>query len=197
MGFVFVIFAVTAFPKFFKIPGRASHTNIPLVRETEQSELAGLAKMTLEWVIYVTVGGKPAELELFGISFGSFRHTVGFSVNQLLAGADTRFADLVVIVQLNTFSPLFEQSMCNGSLIEVIIIKRFGWIKGELKVTEEHTFSICYIVGFSQVLDFVVLKIRTCEKVEKFTIFGQDGNNDVGSVISSASSVTGLFSTGT
>jgi hypothetical protein len=187
---------VTAFPKFLKIPGRASHINIPLVREKEDSELAGLSKATREWVFYAMVG-EPVDMELFGISFGSFRHTLGFSINQLLAGADTRFADLMVIVQLNKFSPLFEQLMCNGSVIDVITIKRFGWIKGALKVTEEYTFSICYIVGFSQILDFVILKIRTCEKVEKFTIFGKDGNNDVGSVVSSASSVTGLFSTGT
>ncbi|MDR0633013.1 MAG: hypothetical protein LBF84_02645 [Holosporales bacterium] len=170
--------------------------NIPLVREGEESDLSGISKATREWVIFITLGGEPVELEVFGFRHGSSRHTVGFSVNQYLAGADTRFSDLGVLLQLDQYAPLFEQQFATGGLFAVIVIKRFAWINGELKVTEEHTFSTCYIVKYIQILDYIFLSIRVCQKVEKFIIIDQDGNNG-GSVVSSASTVTGAFSTGT
>lgn len=176
----------------FKIPGR-NRSSIPIVRKKEENDQTGISKSTPEWIVSIPAAGEIQALELFGFSHGATRENVGHSVNHLIAGSATHFSSLSIIVQLNIFSPIFEQQMNNGTLLENVTIVRNGWVKGAIVELEKRIFSTCYITRFTQILDYVVLEIRTCDVEENVNIYDQSGNK-TGAVISKTSTTTGLVS---
>lgn len=170
------------------LPGRNSLT-IPIVGTNKNNELSGISKSTPEWMISIDTifelgnfyEGDSTLIELFGFTYGTERETTGHSVNQLLSSSATRFSDLIVIIQNGAYSPVLEQRMNDGTCIQTIKIKRFGWINATLQVLEERIFQICYITHFKQILDYVVLHIRTCNRTETIKIYNQEGGSDGGS----------------
>lgn len=172
------------------LPGRGRF-RIPIVGTKKNNELSGISKATHEW--YVKIGGTAHEL--FGFSTGTTRETMGHSVNPLFASAATRYSDLVVIIENTEDSPIYEQYMNNGTLIEDVCIVRQGWIKGEPKDLEKRVFTDNYITQFRQILDYLVLFIRTLKREETIYIFTQQGDSE-GQVVSMTDQVAGKSSTG-
>lgn len=176
-----------------KLPGRNSLT-IPIVGTNKNNELSGISKSTPEWMISIDnifEDGNSYEndstlIELFGFTYGTERETTGHSVNQLLSSSATRFSDLIIVIQNGSYSPILEQRMNDGTCISNVIIKRFGWINNLLAPLEERTFQTCYITRFKQILDYVVLHIRTCLRTEIIKVYQQDGGpgGESGNVVS-------------
>lgn len=171
----------------FRLPGRGRFT-LPIVGKKQENDLSGISKSTFEWTIVFSF--LDAAFELFGFSHGTSRETIGHAVNQLFSGAATCLSDLVVIVPLDHNTPTFEQCMNNGTLCQSITIRRHGWVNGQIAVLEERTFNVCYITRFMQVLDYVVLTIRTCEAEEKVNVYTQAGEAK-GVASSMVSTITG------
>lgn len=182
------------------LPGR-SRIRIPIVGTKKNNDLSGISKSTPEWMISFdnlkvssTWGIAGDAIELFGFSYNTMRETVGHSVNQLIASAATRHSDLVVLIQNSTYSPMFEQYMNNGSLINNITITRWGWVTQPQKL-EERIFKMCYITQFRQILDYLVLFIRHTEKMETIFIYDQNGVQ-AGGVVSSVNAWDGTSAIG-
>jgi hypothetical protein len=178
--------------QFFNIPGR-THYNLPIVGTNENNEQSGISKATREWELMVPVGGAQVALELFGFSHGIFRDTLTNSTANFISGAATRSADLMVLLQIDNNSPTLEAYMNNSTLLEIVEVRRNGWIKGVFSILEQLIFKTCYIVRFMHILDFLLMQIRVCEVEEKLQIYAQDGS-PTGQTSSIIQTVTGLHS---
>lgn len=170
------------------LPGRGRF-RIPIVGTKKNNEQAGISKAAPEWQVKIAGTG----FELFGFSAGTTRDTLGHSGNPLFSGAATRYSDLVIVIENTEYSPVFEQMMNDGSLIHNVAIFRQGWINGTLQTIEERTYKSCYITQFRQILDYLVLFIRTLEREEKILIYDQLGTPD-GQVVSNTNQITGTSS---
>jgi hypothetical protein len=166
-----------------RLPGRSAVV-IPIVGTQKNNEQSGISKATREWTIsmdnhlssdYRSDDIADNTTELFGFFHNITRETVGFAANQLIANAATRLSDLIVIIQNATYSPILEQYMNNGTRIDAVVLQRWGWINNELQCLEERIFSTCYITQFRQILDYLVLFVRTINVEEKIHIYDQTG----------------------
>lgn len=173
------------------LPGRGRF-RIPVVGTKKSNEQSGISKATPEWVVEI---GNIPQLELFGFSAGTTRDTLGHAGSVLYAGAATRLSDLVIVVENTEHSPVLEQMMNDGTLVETIVITRQGWINSSLQTIEERTYSSCYITQFRQILDYVVLFIRTLIREEKIMIYDQTGQAN-GQAVSSVDQITGTSGMG-
>lgn len=173
------------------LPGRGRF-RIPVIGTKKNNEQSGISKATPEWVIEF---GSIPRLELFGFSAGTTRDTLGYAGSILYAGAATRFSDLVVVIENTENSPVLEQMMNDGTLLEQIVIIRQGWINASLQTIEERIYSACYITQFRQILDYVVLFIRTLKREEKITIYDQKGQAN-GQAVSHVDQLTGISGMG-
>ncbi|MDR2464434.1 MAG: hypothetical protein LBD36_02375 [Holosporales bacterium] len=183
-----------------KLPGR-SGVVIPIVGTNKNNELSGISKATREWTIsmdgllssdYRTDNTADFTAELFGFSCDTTRETSGHSANQLIANAAVRMSDLIVLIQNATYSPILEQYMNNGSRIDCIELARWGWINNVCTCLESKKFSICYITQFRQILDYLVLFIRTIKREETICVHNQSGQ-PIGLVSSFFSAELGLL----
>lgn len=188
--------------KIIKLAGR-SLIHFPIHGTNKNNELSGISKSTPEWMIRMddileghvsSHAGDSKGTQLFGFSYHTERETVGYPVNQLIANAAFRLSDLIVLIQNATYSPILEQYMNNGTLINNIVITRWGWIGASLTQLEQRVFSICYITQFRQILDYVVLFVRYVEVHENIYIYSQTGES-MGQTGSKISALTGLSST--
>jgi hypothetical protein len=169
------------------LPGRG-RVSMPVIRTQKQTDLSGVSKATPEWS--VVIGSLTGTIELFGFFYNTTRETLGHSINQLVSSSAPRYSDLVILIQNQTYSPILEQYMNNGSIITVITITRWGWINGTISMLEQRIFSSCYITQYRQVLDYLALFINYREKEEKTIVYSQQGAQ-TGSVVSSTSATTG------
>lgn len=175
--------------------------SVPVNGTKKHHDHSGMSKSTPEWMIsfdgllvgHIPEGhnGDDKATELFGFTHNTLRETVEHSVNQLIANAATRWSDLIVIIQNATYSPILEQCMNHGTLIDQTVITRWGWIGGVFTQLEERVFRFCYITQFRQILDYVALFIRYEGIAEKLMVYNQKGAS-VGQVGSDMSARTGL-----
>lgn len=171
------------------LPGRGRF-RIPIVGTKKNNDQSGISKATPEWT--VSIGD--IKFELFGFSAGTTRDTLSHAGNPLYANAATRFSDLVIVIENTEHSPVLEQIMNDGSLINTITIIRQGWINSVLQTLEERIYKSNYITQFRQVLDYVVLFIRTLERTEEITIYKQTGAPEGKVVSNTINQMTGTSS---
>jgi hypothetical protein len=175
-----------------------------VVGTKKSNEQSGISKATREWTIsmdgllssaYRLDGADDQTAELFGFTHDTRRSTIGHAANQLISNAAVGMSNLVVIIQNATYAPVLERYMNDGTIIAVIIVQRWGWINGQVACLEKRTFTTCLIVQFMQVLDYLVLSIRTVRREESMYVHNQSGEQ-IGSVSSYFSAETGLLGMG-
>lgn len=179
------------------LPGR-SRFRLPVVGTKTNLEQSGLSKQTPEWTIEIDdvfqdqpLGVSQTSVELFGFTYNTTRDTLGHSVSSLISSPSLRLSDVVVMIRNDASAPKLEQKMNSGTVIQNITITRYGWIT-EYTVLETRTFETCYITKFKQILDFLVLFIRTIKINEHFWVFNQDGKS-AGNLSSEISVETGMI----
>ncbi|GHS93126.1 hypothetical protein AGMMS49949_06060 [Alphaproteobacteria bacterium] len=187
--------------KIFKFPGRSALT-LPINEPKKDEGLSGISKSTPEWVIsfdalleaHLTIprgkGFPAASIELFEFTHDTTRETLGHSSNQLVAFTATRHSDLNVTIQNDSYAPVLEQYMNNGTCINRITITRLGWIQGAIQLLEERTFKMCNITQFTQILDYIVLSIRYIDREEIVHIYKQETALPAGECVSMVSAST-------
>jgi hypothetical protein len=179
---------------FFWVPGFPDLRipRVTVISAPENSIVSGI--LTRAYRVSFHFSSSKVYTELFGYIFGVDRTVVADVYTNFFPNASFRLEPLYIVIKMSKLIPILEKLMNDGTVINLMTIRRYGWMLGKQVTIEDHQFRVCYITFLVHMLDYAVFRIvyRTVDSTVH--AFDQNGK-PTGQTSTSIDTITGKLAT--